>query len=131
MTLADTSAVVQIARDKSGKKWEELKGQFPGIIAVTHFTRLEIMMGARDDRHWRRLDGWISAWPTMPIGDEDWKAAAGIWTALRRRGLTVSDPIDCCIAQVALSLGITLLHRDRDFESIRAVRESLSLAWVE
>ena len=131
MTLADTSAVVQIVRDKSGEKWEALQARFPGTIAVTHFTRLEIMMGAKDDRQWRRLDGWMSAWPTMAIGEEDWKAAARIWMDLRRRGLTVSDPIDCCIAQAALSRGIILLHRDRDFESIRAVRESLSLAWAD
>ena len=32
---------------------------------------------------------------------ETWQAAARIYYDLRRQGLTVRSPIDCCIAQIA------------------------------
>jgi predicted nucleic acid-binding protein len=51
-----------------------------------------------------------------------WQAAARIYYDLRRRGLTVRSPIDCCIAQAALENDLLLIHNDRDFETIAQVR---------
>ena len=129
--LADTSVIIQTTRDKSGRLLAELRERFPGGIAVASLTHLEIMLGARDERHWRRLEGYLSAHPVLEIGADNCRAAARIWTELRRRGLSVSDPLDCCIAQSALSRKIPLLHRDRDFEKIRAVRPDLALIWLD
>ena len=127
MILADTSAVLQILRDKSG-----LKARFHrDDIAVTRFTVLETMQGARDERHWRTLEKFLAGLTLMEIRAPDWKAAARIAIDLRRRGLTVGNSIDCCIAQVALARELPLLHRDRDFERIRVVRESLALVWQD
>ena len=130
MILADTSAIVQITRDRSGKLPAELLARFPGGIVVTPFTRLEIMIGARDERNWRRLRRLMSRYAPAEIGAEDWEAAARV-VDMRRSGLSVSDPLDCCIAQEALSRNLPLLHRDRDFEKIRRVRPALSLVWME
>ncbi len=41
---------------------------------------------------------------------------------LRRRGLTIRNSIDCCIAQIALDADCTLLHNDRDFRVIAQIR---------
>ncbi|WP_231943051.1 hypothetical protein [Calothrix sp. NIES-3974] len=41
---------------------------------------------------------------------------------MRRQGLTVRSPIDCCIAQVALENDLLLIHNDCDFETIAQVR---------
>ena len=51
-----------------------------------------------------------------------WSEAARIYFDLRRVGKTVRSPIDCCIAQIAMDNKALLLHRDRDFEVIAAVR---------
>ena len=131
MILADTSAIVQITRDRSGKLLAELLARFPGGIVVTPFTRLEIMIGARDERNWRRLKRLMSRYALAEIGAEDWEEAARVVVDMRRSGLSVSDPLDCCIAQAALSRNLPLLHRDRDFEKIRRVRPALSLVWMD
>jgi predicted nucleic acid-binding protein len=41
---------------------------------------------------------------------------------LRRKGITVNSPIDCCIAQIAVESSATLLHRDQDFEAVARIR---------
>jgi hypothetical protein len=51
-----------------------------------------------------------------------WQAAARIFYDLRRQGLTVRSPIDCCIAQASLENDLILIHNDRDFETIAQVR---------
>ena len=132
MILADTSAVVQITRDKSGLLLANLESRFPGeTLAMTPLTELEIFRGARDERNWRRLEGFLSGWPRVEFQPEDWKAAARITVDARKRGLTFIDPVDCCNAHVALSRNLPLLHRDRDFESMLAVCEGLSLIWLD
>ena len=133
LILADTSAVLQFMHDRSGMKYAALQARLPEReeVAVTRFTVLETMQGARNERDWRGLEDFLAGLRLVEIRAPDWKAAARIYMDLRRRGLTVQSPIDCCIAQVALARGLPLLHRDRDFESIRKVRKSLTLMWQD
>ena len=131
MALGDTSAIVEVTRDKSGQRLAGLLARFPGGVAVTPLTQMEVLLGARDDRHWRRLASDLSAHPLLEISAADHLAAARIGVDLRRRGLTVRTTLDFCIAQAALSNNLPLLHRDRDFEKIRRVRPALSLVWME
>ena len=132
MILADTSVVVQIVRDRSGRTAREIHARFPsGDIVVTPFTEYEVLRGALDERNWRRLEGILNPHPVLSIGAEDGRLAARIYYDMRRRGLTVDNLIDCFIAQSAISHGVPLLHRDRDFESVRIVRPELSLIWLE
>ena len=128
MILLDTSAVVDILRDKSGRFRAELSRRFPpGEWAVPQPVRLEVMMGAREERLRPNLERFLSRWPHVDLGADDWVAAGLIFADLQRIGLTVRSPLDCCIAQVALSRGALLLHRDRDFDLIARVRPKLRL----
>ena len=132
MILADTSAVVQIARDRSRRAMADLRLRFPGedLVIVRH-TELEFMRGARDERNWLRLKNFLESLPRVDFPDEDWEAAARIDFEMRRRGLTVPSSVDFCIAQAALTHNLPLLHRDRGFEKVRIVRKSLSLIWLD
>ena len=131
LILADSSAIVQLTRIKSRRELKAALAALRGrVLAITRLTVLETLQGARDERNWRALEHFLSQRPIVEIRAADWKAAARISMDLRRRGLTVESAIDCCIAQVALSRGLPLLHRDRDFESIRIVRGALSLVWL-
>ena len=132
MILADTSAVVQIARDKGGRVMAGVLSRFPGeYLAIIRPTELEFMRGARDERNWARLKKILAPLPRVDLSNEDWEAAARIDFDMRRRGLTVPSSVDFCVAQAALTHNLPLLHRDRGFEKIRVVRKSLSLIWLD
>ena len=117
------------SRDKSGERANALRARFGDIVAAP-MTKCEILRGAQDDPHWKRLKKFVDSWPTLEVNESDWQGAARIEMEMRRRGLTLNDPIDCCVAHAALARGLPLLHRDRDFESVRRVRKSLSLVWL-
>ena len=53
---------------------------------------------------------------------DGWTVAARVYFELRQRGLTVRSTLDCCIGVVALEHDLTLLHNDRDYETIAMVR---------
>ena len=123
MILADTSAVVADLRDGSGRLWDRMENRFPGRErAIAGPTALEVLVGARNAAHWRKLRAHLDIWTWVDLRAEDWAEAARIHYDLRRRGTTPRSLMDCCIAQAAIARGATLLHCDRDFEEIAKVR---------
>ena len=64
---------------------------------------------------------WSDHGERMTIKDT-WPEAARIYFELRRKGVTINSPVDCCIAQIALEYGAFILHRDKDFEKISRIR---------
>ena len=84
-------------------------------------------MGARNEQDWHMLEKHLAGWTHLEMFPDDWTEAARIYTDLRQAGLTVRSPIDCCIAQAALSHNALLLHRDRDFDLVAKVRPKLRL----
>lgn len=121
MIVVDTSVWVEVLRDASKRSSVE------GALAsdepyLTRFTELELLVGARDEHEWRRLEEALASQLYVELGAGTWAAAARIFFDLRRLGRTVRSPVDCCIAQLTLEHEALLLHRDRDFETISTVR---------
>ena len=54
-------------------------------------------------------------------GLDDFRAAAQLYRAARRRGLTVRRTADCLIAVVCIRADRPLLHNDSDFDSLAEV----------
>ena len=122
MILIDTSVWIAVLRNRSGeveKLQDQLAGQEP-ILA--RFTQLELLQGARDETEWGLLTDYLDNQSYLDPEPECWARAARIYFELRRTGNTVRSPIDCCIAQLSLDHRLTLLHQDRDFETIATVR---------
>ena len=123
MVIVDTSVWVDVLRDASG---DEARAMSDAVgldeIALTRFTQLELLQGARDEREWGLLDETLETQVYVESGADTWRDAARIYFDLRRVGRTVRSPIDCCIAQLALDHGALLLHRDRDFEAVATIR---------
>lgn len=123
MILVDTSVWVDVLRDRSSRAKDVLESALDGDNAVlTRFHQLELLQGARDEREWSLLREHLDAQDYLEGGPESWPDAARLYFDLRRAGKTVRSPIDCCIAQIAMDYEVLLLHRDRDFEVIAAVR---------
>ena len=130
MILVDTSVWIAVLRDESGLVVADFRKQLGEEEAVlSRFTQLELLQGARGEREWRLLDDYLSTQVYLECGGKTWRGAARLYFDLRRLGKTVSSPIDCCIAQLALESGIALMHRDKDFSTIAEMRPLQSCWW--
>jgi predicted nucleic acid-binding protein len=123
MILIDTSVWIAVLRDRSGNLQEAVRSRIGSeVYALSRFNQLELLQGARDGREWLLLDDYLSTQLYLEAFETTWREAARIYFDLRRRGTTLASTVDCCIAQIAIENDATLLHRDRDFESIARVR---------
>jgi len=73
-------------------------------------------------REWELLADYLSTQYYLEADDSTWQWATRIYFELRGKGVTISSPVDCCIAQIAMEHGAILLHRDKDFEKISRIR---------
>jgi len=127
MILVDTSVWVEVLRDKTGKRVQALRERIGADIGVfRRFTQLELLQGARDEGEWSRLDEYLATQYYLEATEDTWREAARIYYDLRRGGITINSPIDCCIAQLAMEAGALLLHQDGDFEKIAGIRPLLA-----
>ncbi|WP_414527008.1 PIN domain-containing protein [Nodularia chucula] len=123
MLLIDTSVWISVFRDRNGQVRSQLEALIAGReIFLTRFTQLELLQGTLNEQEWTLLSTYLEAQNYIELTSHSWQTAARIYYDLRRKGLTVRSPIDCCIAQAALDNNLLLLHNDRDFETIAQVR---------
>ena len=116
MILIDTSAWIEFLRDTGSTVCERVDVSLGGDIAICDAVRMEVLAGARDERHLdalRRLLARASVLPTDPVHYEE---AAALFRRCRRQGETVRRLIDCLIAAVAIHADVPVLHRDGDFD---------------
>ena len=120
--LIDTSALARLLRsDAEQYGWDQAAAA--GLIATCPITELEFFFSARSaaDRthaadNLRQLFGWV------PVHDRAFNRALDVQQALTERGQHRSaGPVDLVMAATAELHGLTLLHRDRDFECIAAI----------
>ncbi|MCA2555018.1 MAG: PIN domain nuclease [Microcystis sp. M04BS1] len=128
MLLIDTSVWISIFRDRSGQVRQQLETLIANReILLTRFTQLELLQGSLNEQEWTILSTYLEVQDYVELRPSSWQAAARIYYDLRRQGLTVRSPIDCCIAQVALENDLLLIHNGRDFETIAQVRSLQNL----
>jgi predicted nucleic acid-binding protein len=88
-------------------------------LATTGLVVLEIMAGARDERHARDLQRLLERCEFLPLEEpSDHELAAALYRACRRQGTTIRRLPDCLIATVAIRTQSELLHQDADFDAI-------------
>ena len=123
MILVDTSVWVEVLKDKDGGIVQTFRDWVGSeVYAITRFTQLELLQGAKNEWEWRHLDEYLSTQYYLETSEDTWKKAARIYYDLRRKGITVGSSIDCCIAQIAIESKVELLHLDNDFEKIAKIR---------
>ena len=123
MILVDTSIWVEVLRDKTGRLVKAFREQAGDeIIVFSRFTQLELLQGAKNELEWQQLDTYLSTQYYLEATEDTWRDAARIYFELRKKGITINSPIDCCIAQLAIETQVLLLHGDKDFERIARIR---------
>jgi len=131
MILVDTSVWVEVLRDKKGEVVHAFRDRVGAEICVlTRFTQLELLQGVRNEMEWKQLDDYLETQYYLEATENTWKEAARVFFELRRKGVPLSSPVDCCIAQIAIESGVLLLHRDRDFERIARIRPLIAERFV-
>lgn len=120
--LIDTSALARFMRpDAEQYGWDQAAAA--GLIATCPIIELEFFYSARsaEDRaqaidDMRMIFGWV------PVDDRAYTRAWQVQEALTKRGQHRSaGAVDLVVAATAELQGLTLLHRDRDFDCIAAV----------
>ena len=113
MILVDTSAWIEFLRDTGSPICDRVEELLDADIAICNTVRMEVLAGARDERHLRRLLARAAVYPTEAAHYED---AAALFRHCRRQGETVRKLIDCLIGAVAVHARVPILHCDADLD---------------
>jgi len=119
--LADSSAWIEFQRATGSPVDARLTAALEAgeQLATAGLVMLEVLAGARDERHARELRRLLRRCAFLRLEEpSDHEAAAALYRACRRAGKTVRRLPDCLIAAVAIRTGAQLLHRDSDFDAI-------------
>lgn len=121
MILVDTSAwIEEIRRTESAVDLQLVALQAAEAdLAVTEPIILELLAGARSARELTATRSRLLAFPMLRVGGlETYERAAAVWRTCRAAGEPVRTTMDCLVAAVAIREGATVLHQDRDFDTI-------------
>lgn len=110
-------------RDRPTEAIHRLRAiESPEDIVVGDLVLLEILQGARDERHAREIEQVLPELTLHPMLSPDLAtAAARLYRLLRNRGVTLNPIADLIIATFCIESGHVLLHDDRHFEPMHAL----------
>jgi predicted nucleic acid-binding protein len=93
----------------------------PDEILVGDLILLEVLQGARDERHATRIEANLRQFRIERMLDDRLAVvAARNYRRLREQGVTIRKTIDLIIGTYSIERGHALLHDDRDFDPMVA-----------
>jgi predicted nucleic acid-binding protein len=118
--LVDTSVWIDFFRGNASRENLLFKEclQRREHICITGIIAQEVLQGVRQDSQHQSVLKYLLLFPKIEDEFADYLEAANIYRNLRKRGLTISSPVDCLITALAIKHRVTLLHRDSDFALI-------------
>lgn len=131
MILIDTSAWIEYLRATGSPvnlQVRALLGADSGFVTC-HPVRMEVLMGARDEDHLRKLSRLLARGRLLSTTPGHYDEAASLYRACRRQGTTQPRAMDCLIAAHAIRAAIPVLHHDSDFTVLArhtAMREEIA-----
>lgn len=121
MILLDSSAWIEYLRATESlvHRYLRLLMEEKRPVATTGVVMLEVLAGARDESHARKLSRLLGRCSLLATEEpSDHEAAGALYRACRREGVTIRRPPDLLIATVAIRTDTPLLHLDADFDVI-------------
>lgn len=116
MILVDTSAWVEFLRDTGSPVCDRVEELLDADIGICSAVRMEVLAGARDERHLGDLRRLLARATVYPTEATHYEEAGALFRHCRRQGETVRKLIDCLIGAVAIDARIPILHNDNDFD---------------
>lgn len=130
MILVDTSAWIDFLKpDNSEPKiiLHQLVEEGEDIC-LADINVMEILQGVRSEKDFKRLKKYLLEFPVFSLkSSQSYIEAARIYRTCWKKGVTIRKSIDCMIARVAIENGLTLLHKDTDFDNIAKVFKDLQI----
>jgi predicted nucleic acid-binding protein len=121
LILVDTSIWIEVFRQRDPLDLATV-GEIEEIATCLPVIQ-EVLQGFRDEWAYRLARRSMLAFPLVeaPLRTELYLEAAQLHRQARRAGLTIRSGVDCLIAACALRAGLTVAHRDRDFDLLARV----------
>jgi len=121
VVLVDSSVWVEVFRKPAGVQLETFVAMDEVVTCLPVLQ--EVLQGFRDPQAFALARDAMLALPTVesPLRAEVTLHAVDLYRSARRAGLTVRSSADCLIAACALRHGLTVLHRDRDYDKLARV----------
>jgi predicted nucleic acid-binding protein len=120
LILADSSAWIEYLRRSESEIDLRVDALIrEGALAVTEPVAMEVLAGASDEEERERLRRLLARPELLPVtGFDDYQFAASIQQQCRAAEGPAHSIVACLIASVAIRNGVTVLHRNRDFDLI-------------
>ena len=116
MILIDSSAWIEFLRDTGSPTCQRVDELLASATAICEPVWMEILAGARDERHLTDLRRLLARATLLTTESVDYEEAAALYRSCRRNGETPRKLIDCLIAAIAIRSNVPILHADLDFE---------------
>jgi len=120
LIVVDTSAWVDFFQGRTTTVASRLERliEVQADVAITETILMEVLAGATGEAL-ARIRAELIARPILRLeGLADFEEAAQIYRTCRSEGHTLRSQLDCLIAVPVIRHGASLLHNDRDFETI-------------
>lgn len=120
MIVVDSSIWIDWFRGSRNEHTVWLEGELGRTaLGVTDLILMEVLQGVRTERDFGRVHDQLTRKCTVfsTGGQRLATAAARNYRMLREKGWTVRKPVDSLIATFCIVAGLSLLHRDRDFDA--------------
>ncbi|KES06368.1 twitching motility protein PilT [Streptomyces toyocaensis] len=115
--LVDTSALARLLLRQATEEWAQRMGA--GLIALCDLTELEILYSVRSAKGREAVQERLNQFTWCPMPDGIYRRARVVQGELTAKGEQRSaGAVDLLVAATAEEAGLTLLHYDRDFETI-------------
>ncbi len=120
MVLVDTTVWIDFFTGRTEPHVETLQKLIESgeDLSLCGVVLTEVLQGIRSDAVFRKTREYLGDLVFLPMRRTTFSRAADIYRSLRKKGITIRNPVDCMIASVAIEYDVRLLHNDRDFTNI-------------
>ena len=126
MYLVDTSVWVEVFRKSTRLNLQSVI-PFDEIVTCLPVIQ-EVLQGFNDERAYRTAREAMYSFPIVesPLDRSVFDEAVFLFRMARRSGHSIRSGVDCIIAACAIRSHLTVVHKDRDFDSLASVSVLLS-----
>ena len=126
MIVVDSSVWIDFFRGNATpavQRFRQLMAEGVAQIIVPDLVLYEVLRGFRHEREFRQAKALMQALKSEPaVGENLALQAAEHYRHMCAAGYTVKSAVDILLGAFCLENGYTLLHQDRDFDSMHVMR---------